>query len=94
MLRKLFSDNSFERLEKRLKPCPICGARAFLSHDIVDGFDFGYSVGCPVAKIADGIHGLDDYDSFKAAQLKFMGLYSVDQAVTLWQDRCKKGGKK
>lgn len=26
-----------------MPPCPKCGAKAFVSHDIVDGFDMGYS---------------------------------------------------
>ena len=77
------------KLRKKLKPCPICGRKAFLSHDIVDGFDFGYAVGCPVAKISDGIHGFDDYDSFHAAQLTFLGLYNKEEAVKIWNNRCK-----
>ena len=40
-----------------LKPCPKCGAKAYLSRDVVDGFDFGYSVGCPRYCLYDGIHG-------------------------------------
>lgn len=84
---------SLAKLRKKLKPCPICGKKAFLSHDIVDGFDFGYSVGCPVACISDGIHGFNDYNSFHAAQLVFMGLFGADQAFKAWQERCKKGGK-
>lgn len=83
---------SIEKLAKKLKPCPICGRKAFISHDFVDEFDFGYSVGCPVAKISDGIHGFNDYDSFHVAQLVFLGLYSADQAVKVWNNRCKKGG--
>ena len=86
-------EKALAKLRKKLPPCPICGRKAFLSHDIVDGFDFGYGVGCPVAKIADGIHGFDDYDSFHAAQLTFIGLYNKEDAVKAWKDRCKKGGK-
>ena len=52
-------------LDNRLHPCPICGAKAFVRHDIVDGFEFGWSVGCPRACIKDGIHGFDDYETFK-----------------------------
>lgn len=40
-----------------LKPCPVCGAKAYLSNDVVDGFWFGYSVGCPRYCLYDGIHG-------------------------------------
>lgn len=87
-------DENLDKIRKKLKPCPICGAKAFIQHDIVDGFDFGYSVGCPQACIADGIHGFNDYDSFHAAQLVFHGLFGADQAAKVWQDRCKKGGRK
>jgi hypothetical protein len=41
-----------------LKPCPICGAKAFVKHDVVDGFEFGWSVGCPRFCRDDGVHGL------------------------------------
>lgn len=77
------------QLDKRLKPCPICGAKAFVSHDIVDGFEFGWSVGCPRACIKDGIHGFDDYDSFKRARLTIFCLNSKEQAIEIWN---QKGG--
>ena len=32
---------------EELKPCPRCGAKAYLSRDVVDGFYFGWSAGCP-----------------------------------------------
>ena len=76
--------------DKRLKPCPICGAKAFISKDLVDGFYFGWSVGCPRACIADGIHGFDDYDSFHKAQLTFFYLDSKEQAIKVWNDRCER----
>ena len=34
--------------DERLHPCPICGAKAFVEKDVVDGFYFGWSVGCPL----------------------------------------------
>lgn len=75
--------------DKRLKPCPICGAKAFVSHDVVDGFEFGWSVGCPRACIADGIHGFDDYDSFHNARLVLFHMNSKEQAIEAWNKRCK-----
>ena len=42
------------------KPCPICGSKAYIMHDVVDGFDFGWSVGCTRFKLDDGIHGIDE----------------------------------
>lgn len=40
-----------------LKPCPRCGTKAYLSRDVVDGFYFGWSAGCPRYCHYDGIHG-------------------------------------
>ena len=71
-----------------LPPCPICGAKAFLQHDIVDGFEFGYSVGCPRAKINDGIHNLNDYESFNKAGIVLLNLSTKDEAINKWLERC------
>lgn len=76
-------------LDNRLHPCPICGAKAFVSHDIVDGFEFGWSVGCPRACIGDGIHGFDDYESFRKARLTMFNLNSKEQAIEKWNKRCE-----
>lgn len=42
---------------EELKPCPRCGAKAYLSRDVADGFYFGWSAGCPRYCHYDGIHG-------------------------------------
>ena len=76
-----------------LRPCPMCGANAFVSCDIVDGFFFGWSVGCPRAKIKDGIHGLDDYDSFQKAELTMFNLASKEECIEKWNKRCTKEGE-
>lgn len=68
--------------------CPVCGSKGFISHDIVDGFDFGWSVGCPRACIADGVHGFDTAESFKAARLVFFYINSKDRAIEIWRRRC------
>ena len=47
---------------KNMPPCPICGRKAFISHDIVDGFDMGFMAGCPQFCLDDGIHGISDMD--------------------------------
>ena len=47
-------------LDDGLNPCPICGAKAYIMHDIVDGFEFGWSAGCPRFKLDDEIHGMDE----------------------------------
>lgn len=38
-----------------LESCPVCGAKAYLFHDEVDGIELGYSVGCPCHCLNDGI---------------------------------------
>lgn len=72
-----------------LRRCPICGSKAFLSHDVVDGYDFGYSVGCPRACINDGIHGFNDSESFKNAQLVFHGFLRKEDAINTWNKRAE-----
>ena len=76
-------------LDKRLKPCPICGSKAFVNHDIVDGLYFGWSVGCPRACINDGVHGASDYESFKALRLTMFYLNSKEEAIEKWNKRCE-----
>lgn len=76
-------------IDNRLHLCPICGAKAFVSHDVVDGFDFGWSVGCPRACIEDGIHGFDDYESFQKARLTMFCFNSKEQAIEKWNKRCE-----
>lgn len=74
--------------DESLPHCPVCGSKAFIHHDIVTGYDFGWSVGCPRACIADGIHGFDDPESFKNAKLVFHGLSSRKSAEDIWKSRC------
>ena len=70
-----------------LKPCPVCGAKAFLSHDVVDGFDMGYSVGCPRYCIGDGIHGIDDVDAYSDRHYSSYGFYTKEEATKWWNRR-------
>ena len=77
-------------MTNELKPCPICGAKAFVQHDIVDGFCFGWSVGCPRACIEDGIHGFDDYDSFHNAKLVMFNFATKQEAIDTWNKRVEK----
>ena len=80
--------------DKRLKACPICGARAFLSHDAVEGFDFGWSVGCPRFCLADGIHGMDyDTPDNYVRKHSLTGHYytTAEKAIEAWNDRVDAG---
>ena len=76
-------------LDSKLMPCPLCGAKAFVSHDVVDGFEFGWSVGCPRACIADGIHGFNDSESFHKARLTMFGFSNKQEAIDAWNKRCQ-----
>lgn len=69
-----------------LKPCPLCGRKAFINHDIVLGFDFGWSVGCPRACIDDPVHKLGK-EEFKKARLVMHYFASRKDAVEAWNRR-------
>ena len=73
-----------------LKPCPVCGAKAYLHRDIVDGFDFGYSVGCPRYCLYDGIHGhtLETPEDKHYTKHLFS---SKEQAADWWNRRADDG---
>lgn len=75
-------------LDPELMSCPICGAKAFVSHDVADGFDFGWSVGCPRAGVPDDIHGFNDLESFKKAKLTMFGFSNKQKAIDAWNKRC------
>ncbi len=69
-----------------LPPCPVYGAKAFLSRDVVDGFFMGFSVGCPRYGLLDGIHGhnFDTPDEERLSQYNFV---TKDEAVAWWKKR-------
>jgi hypothetical protein len=77
---------SIAEAKKKLKSCPICGSEAFISKDIVDGFYFGWSVGCPRFCLNDGIHGIDE----NAPREKYLSIFNLDSAnecVEKWNRR-------
>lgn len=73
-----------------LPPCPVCGAKAFLSRDVADGFFMGFSVGCPRYCLFDGIHGhtFDTPDDDRLARSCFD---TADEAMTWWKKRVARG---
>ena len=75
--------------KEQLLPCPICGAKAFLSKDIVDGFYFGWSVGCPRFCLNDGIHGIDE-NTPDDKRLTIFGLDSPEECVEKWNAKVEK----
>jgi len=74
-----------------LRPCPVCGAKAFLSHDIVDGYDFGFSVGCPRYCLSDGIHGVETPEEDAKRGLSKYGFFSKEAAEEWWNRRADNG---
>ena len=72
-----------------LKPCPLCGSKAFVAHIVIDGeFDFGWSVGCPRARIDDPVHKLGK-EELKKAKLTMHHFASRKDAVEAWNRRCE-----
>ena len=69
-----------------LLPCPICGSAAFVSHDVVEGFNFGWSVGCPRACIDDSVHNLNE-EEFQEARLVMFHFPTKQAAIAAWNRR-------
>ena len=74
---------------EKLPKCPLCNGRAFIMHDVVDDFELGWSVGCARARIGDKYHKFNDYNSFHNARIVFHCLNSKEQAIEIWEKRCK-----
>lgn len=77
---------TIKKAKERLKKCPICGAKAYISKDIVDGFYFGWSVGCPRFCFNDGIHGIDENTPTEKC-LSIMNLDSAEECVESWNKK-------
>lgn len=69
-----------------LKPCPRCGTKAYLSRDVVDGFYFGWSAGCPRYCHYDGIHGTT-IDTAEEDCYAVHGANSKEEAIEIWNNR-------
>ena len=79
---------TIKEAKAKLLPCPICGSKAYSSKDIVDGFYFGWSVGCPRFCINDGIHNIDQ-DTPEEKHLSVFGLNSAEECVKYWNEKVK-----
>jgi len=78
-------------LREKLPPCPICGKKAILDHDVVNGYDFGYSVGCTAFRINDGVHGFNDFnDIYNQKMPSFHGCDTKEEAFEKWVNYCKR----
>lgn len=73
---------------KELLPCPICGAKTYISRDMVDGYYFGWSVGCPRFSLLDNIHGID-INSPKEKHLSIHYLSSKEECILKWNEKVK-----
>ena len=71
---------------ERLKPCPRCGTKAYVSRDVADGFYFGWSAGCPRYCHNDGIHGTTIHTSEKDCYA-IRGANSKEEAIKHWNKR-------
>jgi len=76
---------SMKALREKLPPCPICGRTAYLEHDVADGADFGYSVGCR------SFHNNGNDASYIRAS--FHGYDSKEEAFKAWIRFCERMGK-
>lgn len=68
-------------------PCPICGRKAYVMHDIVDGFEFGWSAGCPVFKLNDGIHGITEENIWSSKIPNVHYMVSRQEAIETWNEK-------
>lgn len=75
-------------MPNELKPCPVCGAKAYISRDNVDGFFFGYSAGCPRYYIDDGIHGIENLEEHKTRGYSVHFCSTKEEAIEKWNKRC------
>jgi len=82
---------TMKALREKLPPCPICGKKAYLSHDVFDGADYGYSAGCTAFCINDGVHGFDDFnDTYNPKMPSFHGCDTKEEAFEKWVNYCKR----
>lgn len=80
---------SKKEAQKILKPCPVCGSKAYIEKDIVDGYYFGWSVGCPRYYLNDGIHG-HNLDTPESERFSIFYLSSAEECVKKWNERVER----
>lgn len=82
---------TLNKMRETMPPCPICGNKAYLMHDIVDGFDFGYSAGCPSFCLDDGVHGITEIDDTRAP---LVDSFTARKCYNGWLKYCERMNKK
>lgn len=77
-------------MSERPKPvnCPICGAKAFVKHFSVDGFEFGWGAGCPRFKRDDKYHHIPA-GAPESECPRVMEMATRDGAVEAWNKKAE-----
>lgn len=91
ILRPVKEELNLEETVQGLRPCPVCGAKAYLSKMAPDGFFMGYSAGCPRYCIRDGIHGIETYEDAEAHGYAVHGCLTKEEAIAAWNRRATDG---
>ncbi|MCX4356854.1 MAG: hypothetical protein OSJ43_11660 [Oscillospiraceae bacterium] len=89
ILVKREDEHASEKMLESLPNCPICGAKAYLQGDTIDGFWFGWSVGCPRYCLNDDIHGHDD-NTPEIDRFSKHGFETKHTAKRWWINRVKR----
>lgn len=68
--------------------CPKCGGKVSIRHNVVDGADFGFSIGCDRYYHYDGIHGTTSKTPDSDTYSIFL-LDSKEECIAEWNKRVK-----
>jgi len=71
------------------KPCPICKSKPIIKHYLTkEGYDFGYSIWCPLFYVGDGIHGVTESSGLENHWSIYF-LETEDEAIKEWNRKVK-----
>ena len=87
-ITRIYKEEPAEFNVDEIPRCPKCGSKVYISKDIVDGFYFGWSVGCPRFCHDDGIHGTN-INTPEEDVYSIHGLNSRDECIKKWAERVK-----
>ena len=91
ILRPISEEENLETSEALLRPCPVCGAKAYIHRAAPDGFFMGYSAGCPRFCIGDGIHGIETFEGAEAYGYAVHHCFTKEEAIAAWNRRATYG---
>ena len=91
ILRPATETENLENDEQKLRPCPVCGAKAYIQRMAPDGFFMGYSAGCPRFCIGDGIHGIETYEDAQERGYAVHGCFTKEHAIAQWNRIAENG---